>query len=61
MITSNARKYLNTLNKSIEAESGVNVIHEKDFEKVIDVFEKLRVVRNSRSFKAMCDGFVIRM
>jgi len=61
MLTSAARKYLSNLNKSLVVESSNYQISEREFEKVIDVFEKLRVVRNSRSLKAMCDGFYTRM
>ena len=61
MITSSTRKQLNKLNKALEVQPNPFTVTEKEFEKIIDVFEKLRVIRNSQSLQAMCDGFYNRM
>jgi len=47
-ITSSSRKYLVSLNKTLESQSQP-LLCEKDFTKVIDVFEKLRYSGNSQS------------
>jgi hypothetical protein len=57
-ITSSSRKYLATLNKTLGAQ---NQLTEKDFTKIIDIFEKLRFSGNSQGLQMMVDGFFKRM
>ena len=59
-VTQSSRNYVISLNKQLEA-SNQPPLSEKDFTKIIDVFEKLRYSGNSQSLQAMVEGFFYRM